>query len=451
MNMAKDCQQQGKGLFCLWYSLWPMIFACTGESLATFINDNKQLVKSFEYTFLEPWLKTGLATSNNAKWRSRRRLITPSFHDTQLLHNFMLIFNEQSFVFAQRLEECVDIGHEAKAYDLYPYISTCTLDIIVESAMGKNIGAQLSGGKNKFVESAARIGGIINERFRSPWMWPTWIFDRLPVGREQAERLKILHGVSRKIIEDRLATFHTEDTMNDDGKKTNRRLVFLDSLLTEMHSEQLTLDDIQEEVDTFMFAGHHTTAAAVNFTCYLLGSHPDVQAKVHAEIDEIFSDDKERFCTMEDTQRMVYLDAVIKESMRILPPAPFVIREVQEDFICNGQTIRKGTSLYIFIYGVHYDANVYPQPERFDPDRFYQNSVANDERSPYAFVPFSAGSRNCIGQRFALLEEKVILSTLLRRYSFRATQTVAELQLSFEAIMRPTVPIKMIVEHRKFQ
>ncbi|CAF3670167.1 unnamed protein product [Rotaria sp. Silwood1] len=406
MNMAKDCQQQGKGLFCLWYSLWPMIFACTGESLATFINDNKQLVKSFEYTFLEPWLKTGLATSNNAKWRSRRRLITPSFHDTQLLHNFMLIFNEQSFVFAQRLEECVDIGHEAKAYDLYPYISTCTLDIIVESAMGKNIGAQLSGGKNKFVESAARIGGIINERFRSPWMWPTWIFDRLPVGREQAERLKILHGVSRKIIEDRLATFHTEDTMNDDGKKTNRRLVFLDSLLTEMHSEQLTLDDIQEEVDTFMFAGHHTTAAAVNFTCYLLGSHPDVQAKVHAEIDEIFSD---------------------------------------------GQTIRKGTSLYIFIYGVHYDANVYPQPERFDPDRFYQNSVANDERSPYAFVPFSAGSRNCIGQRFALLEEKVILSTLLRRYSFRATQTVAELQLSFEAIMRPTVPIKMIVEHRKFQ
>ncbi|CAF3807176.1 unnamed protein product [Rotaria sp. Silwood1] len=184
--MAKDCQQQGKGLFCLWYSLWPMIFACTGESLATFINDNKQLVKSFEYTFLEPWLKTGLATSNNAKWRSRRRLITPSFHDTQLLHNFMLIFNEQSFVFAQRLEECVDIGHEAKAYDLYPYISTCTLDII--------------------------------------------------------------------IIEDRLATFHTEDTMNDDGKKTNRRLVFLDSLLTEMHSEQLTLDDIQEEVDTFMFA-----------------------------------------------------------------------------------------------------------------------------------------------------------------------------------------------------
>ncbi|CAF1245712.1 unnamed protein product [Rotaria sp. Silwood1] len=365
MVMARECQQQqqqqAKGLFCL---------------------------------------------CNNAKWRARRRLITPSFHDTQLLHNFMLIFNEQSCVFARRLEECISVGDEPKAYDLYPYISTCTLDIIAESALGKHVEAQSSGGKNKFVEATGRVCGIINHRIRSPWMWPTWIFDRLPIGREQAERLNILHGVSRKIIEDRLATFNAENTTSNSEKKTTRRLVFLDSLLAQMNSEQLTLDDIQEEVDTFMFEGHDTTAAAVNFTCYLIGSHPDVQAKLHAEIDDIFSD---------------------------------------------GQTIRKGTTVYIFIYGVHHDSNAFPQPERFDPDRFHQSSVTNEERSPFAFVPFSAGSRNCIGQRFALLEEKVILSTLLRQYSLRATQTIDELQLSFEAIMRPTVPIKLFIEHRKFQ
>ncbi|CAF5127597.1 unnamed protein product, partial [Rotaria sp. Silwood1] len=91
------------------------------------------------------------------------------------------------------------------------------------------------------------------------------------------------------IIEDRLATFNAENTTSNSEKKTTRRLVFLDSLLAQMNSEQLTLDDIQEEVDTFMFEGHDTTAAAVNFTCYLIGSHPDVQAKLHAEIDDIFS------------------------------------------------------------------------------------------------------------------------------------------------------------------
>ncbi|CAF2172940.1 unnamed protein product [Rotaria magnacalcarata] len=135
--------------------------------------------------------------------------------------------------------------------------------------------------------------------------------------------------------------------------------------------------------------------------------------------------------------------------MRLLPPVPAVIREIQDDFVCNGQIIRKGTTMYIFIYGVHHDPNVFPQPERFDPNRFYESTEVNEERSPYAFVPFSAGSRNCIGQRFAQLEEKTILSTLLRRYTFRATQTIDELKLCFEAIIRPEVPIKLIVEHRQ--
>jgi cytochrome P450 len=91
-----------------------------------------------------------------------------------------------------------------------------------------------------------------------------------------------------KIIEERLATFNIEEVTNSDDKKSTRRLVFLDSLLNQMHNEKLTLDDIQEEVDTFMFEGHDTTAAAITFFCYLVGCYPDIQAKVHAEIDSIF-------------------------------------------------------------------------------------------------------------------------------------------------------------------
>ena len=116
---------------------------------------------------------------------------------------------------------------------------------------------------------------------------------------------------------------------------------------------------------------------------------------------------------------------------------------------------------------VHYDSNVFPQPEKFDPDRFSKSSAVDEERSPYAFIPFSAGSRNCVGsfltrdttnvhhsflgQRFALLEEKVLLSTLFRRFSFRATQTVDELQLSFEGLMRPAIPIQLTIEQRQRQ
>ncbi len=130
------------------------------------------------------------------------------------------------------------------------------------------------------------------------------------------------------MIEERLATFQIDAETNNDNKKNKRRLVFLDNLLTQMHNEKLSLDDIQEEVDTFIFEGHDTTAAAINFFCYLVGCYPDVQVKIHAEMDSIFGgnsfilsfksvfclfkDDRERPCTMEDIEQMTYLDCVIK-------------------------------------------------------------------------------------------------------------------------------------------
>ena len=119
-----------------------------------------------------------------------------------------------------------------------------------------------------------------------------------------------------------------EEVTSSGNKRSMRRLAFLDSLLTQMHNEKLTIDDIQEEVDTFIFEGHDTTAAAITFFCYLMGCYPDVQAKVHAEMDSIFGgnifilfskkyfcsclDDEDRECTIEDIQKMTYLDCAIK-------------------------------------------------------------------------------------------------------------------------------------------
>ncbi|CAF3843724.1 unnamed protein product [Rotaria sordida] len=446
-RLAKQSQDEGKGLFCIWLGITPRIFLCSGQGLESFINNSKQLVKSFHYTFLEPWLHTGLLTSNNDKWRSRRRLITPSFHDTQLLYNFMNIFNEQSYILVRRFDEYAK--QENRTHDLYPYISACTLDIIAEAAMGTNPNAQLNDDKNEFVQATARITSIVATRSRCPWLWPTCIFDRIPIGKEQKRVLEILHGFSRKVIQERLATFNSEDVVNkNEEKKQIRRLVFLDSLIAQMHAEKLSFDDIQEEADTFMFEGHDTTAAAINYCCYLVGCHQDVQEKIHAEMDTIFGDDKERACTMEDIQQMTYLDCVIKESLRLLPSVAHVSREAQEDFVYHGQTIRKGTNVVIFIYGIHHDENVFPNPEKFDPERFSDKNLISTEISPFAYIPFSAGSRNCVGQRFAGLEERVVLSTLFRRFTFHSTQTIDELHIATEGILRPGVPVQMIVKRR---
>lgn len=188
----------------------------------------------------------------------------------------------------------------------------------------------------------------------------------------------------------------------------------------------------------------------MNFTCFMIASHPEVQRKLHEEIDRVFGQDDDRPCTMEDINELDYLECVIKETLRLFPSVPFIAREVQEDFVLStyapnislrllrssvdNQKILKGSTAVVFIYYLHRNAKYFPNPEKFDPDRFLpENSV---DRPAYAYVPFSAGSRNCIGQRFALLEEKIVLSSILRRFKLKTSQRRDDLHVSFEIILR---------------
>ncbi|CAF5178080.1 unnamed protein product, partial [Rotaria magnacalcarata] len=204
-------------------------------------------------------------SDTGAKWKNRRRIITPAFHDKELLNNFVDIYNEQSAVLVQRLASL----KSEKEVNLYPYIASCALDIICEAAMGLNIGAQHDR-NSQYVDAVLKLTDILLKRQRMPWLWPDLIFKILPQGRAHDRYLKIVHQFTKKVIDDRAQAFHADEIRQ-------KRSAFLDLLLKQMHDEQLTLVDIQEEVDTFMFEGHDTTAAAINFTCFMIASHPEVQ------------------------------------------------------------------------------------------------------------------------------------------------------------------------------
>ncbi|CAF4931442.1 unnamed protein product, partial [Rotaria sp. Silwood1] len=125
-------------LYCIWVGTHPIIFFFHPVELEHFFGSSKHITKSSDYAYVEPWLKTGLLTSNGAKWKNRRRILTPAFHDKELLNNFVDIYNKQTSILIQRL---ASIKSE-KEVNLYPYIASCALDIICEAAMGLNIGAQ---------------------------------------------------------------------------------------------------------------------------------------------------------------------------------------------------------------------------------------------------------------------------------------------------------------------
>ncbi|CAI9723443.1 cytochrome P450 4V2-like isoform X2 [Octopus vulgaris] len=220
-------------------------------------------------------------------------------------------------------------------------------------------------------------------------------------------------------------------------------MAFLDTLLDKLHEGEIDKKDLREEVDTFMFEGHDTTAAGINWTLYFIAAYPDVQKKLQKEVDDFYGESEE--VTLSNLKKLTYLDCVIKEVQRLYPSVPLIGRLAAEDFKIGPYGIKKGSHVFVGIGPLHRDPNVYPDPSTFDPDRFLSE---DNDRHPYAFIPFSAGPRNCIGQKFAMLEEKIVLSRIIQKFNLETTQTLEELEPTFDLVLKPFAGVRVKLSHR---
>ncbi|CAL1268170.1 unnamed protein product [Larinioides sclopetarius] len=290
-----------------------------------------------------------------------------------------------------------------------------------------------------------RAGEIIMERMVNSLYWVDFFFNFTELGKELNQHLKVLHNFTMSVIQDKKGKLLSGDPELGTKKK---RMALMD-LLLEHHikTKSLTEEDIREEVDTFAFEGHDTTSMGISWALYLIGLHKDVQEKVHEELDGIFGDDTERHANTDDLKDMKYLDCVLKESQRIYPSVPFIARQINEDTNICGYPIPKGTLSLVHIHSLHRDERWFPNPEKFDPDRFLPENCTN--RHPFAYIPFSAGPRNCIGQRFAQMEEKIIVSTVLRHYTLESLDQRDKLPPAPELILRSSLPIRIKIRPRE--
>ncbi|XP_073836497.1 cytochrome P450 4d8-like [Musca autumnalis] len=401
------------------------LFICTTniELYEQILAHPTEIRKSCLYTNLKPWLGEGLLLSDAQKWHTRRKIITPTFHFT-ILEQFIEVFDRQSTVLLDCLSERAD---GKTPFDIMPYICSAATDIITETAMGVNVNAQT----NKNMPYTMAVKEMTSQsvwRCIRAYLNNEMVFSILHPFRKlrQNKLIKVMHKFTKSVIEERrqelkkkLKSKNASNDRDPHGLGIRKHMALLDVLLqaTTADGKPLSDEDIREEVDTVVFAGHDTTTTALSFTLYLISRHPEVQQRLLDEIYNIFGKNTVEPVTITKLNELKYMQCVIKESLRLYPPVPMIGREITEDFhyshsVIGDGVLPAGTQFIMFLFHGLRDPTVFQNSTEFIPDRQMDSFIT----SPFISVPFSAGPRNCIGQRFAMLEMKTVLCKILREY-----------------------------------
>ncbi|XP_076273637.1 cytochrome P450 4g15-like [Rhynchophorus ferrugineus] len=445
------------------------------------LGSQEHLEKSREYGLFEPWLGDGLLISKGEKWRTHRKMIAPTFHSS-ILKSFFPVFNKNANRLLEKLEK-----EKNKIFDVHDYMSGATVDTLLETAMGVEKTNKDNTGF-EYAKAVMDMCNILHQRHYKIWLRPDFLFKWTKMAAEQSKLLDLIHSLTREVIKRKKVDYFERESKgekslykeavraenkaskknaktenisyihddledieeNDIGEK--KRLAFLDFMIeaSKTAGNNLTDEEIKEEVDTIMFEGHDTTAAASSFVLCLLGIHKDIQQTCINELKEIFHDSWERPITFNDTLQMKYLERVIMETLRMYPPVPLISRKVNRDvkLASNNYIIPSGTTVVVSQFMTHRHPRYWKNPDVFNPDNFLPENCQN--RHYYAYFPFSAGPRSCVGRKYAMLKLKVIIASVLRKYQITSPKAESEFSLQADIILKRTDGFNIKIEDRVF-
>jgi cytochrome P450 len=389
------------------------------------------------YEEIAAYLGDGLLTSDGGRWRRQRRVVAPLFSHRRVDGSVVVMADEAARVAARwsaAAERRVPI-------DLSAEMVGFTLRTVGRVLFGADVDEAVAIVRETFpvLNRHVRRRGLTP--LRLPRRWPT------PAARRAAAARRALYRVVDAIIDQRrgapaggtdLVSLLLAARDPDTGAP--------------LHPQQ-----VRDQVLIFLLAGHETTSTAITFACHLIGRHHDVQRRVHREVDEVLAG---RTPTADDLGRLTYTRMVIKEAMRLYPPAYALGRrapagawigglrgphgEASRAGLAEGHRIPPGSIIVLAPWVTHRRADLWPDPTRFDPDRFTAGTEATRPR--YAYLPFAGGLRGCIGEHFAVTEALVAVATLLGRYALESDP--APVAVSTDLTLRPAGPVRCLVTHR---
>ena len=368
---------------------------------------NSGSLLSTSYDMGISWLGEGLILSNGPRWFRNRRLLTPSFH-FDILKRYMKVYNSCCDVLSERIHKFAQSG---QAFDLDSLMSKHTLDIILRCAFSMESNCQVDKQLPEYASAIDELQELWMERAITPLYFFDFIFRFSTKGKRFHHLCDVAHRETEALIKKRQSDIDSK--LVDVSERKARD--FLDTLLTakDEQGRGLTFDEIRNEVDTFLFAGHDTTASGIMWTLVSLAQHPVYQQQVYSEVNELLADGNDDV-TWEDLPRLQFTTQCIKEALRLHTAVPGIERVTTEDIVLNGHKIKSGSQVILQYWCLHHNPHVWDEPMKYKPDRFSAENVV--KMDPFQFLPFSAGPRNCIGQNFALNEMKVTVARIIKKF-----------------------------------
>jgi len=351
------------------------------------VTQSRYFIKDEDYTDpntgLARWLGNGLLISEGDFWKKQRKLVAPAFH-TQRIAAYA------DTMVRSTLDRLAHWPAEGKL-DIASEMMHITLQIVARTLFNTDL--------EDDVKRIAQAMQTVNDFSGGLHVLPPWV----PTPGELAARRS--RAVLDEIVYRLIAEWRRHGVDNGD-------LLSMLLLTEDENGERMSDEQVRDEAVTLLLAGHETTANALNWTWMLLSQHPQIEAWLHAELDQVLQG---RAPTLADLRRLPYTEMVVKESMRLYPPAPGVGRIAVEDVEIGGYQVPKGTNVTAMIYFAHRDPRYWDDPHIFRPERFAPEN--EDKLYKPAYLPFGNGPRICIGNSFAMMEAQLVLATIAQRYA----------------------------------
>ncbi|XP_066927534.1 cytochrome P450 4V2-like [Clytia hemisphaerica] len=349
------------GTFGLYLLTDKLVITSNIKVIEDFMSNPKYNTKSNSYRFVRTLIGDGLACSSGNLWKTRRRLVVPTFH-YDLLCNFMPAVEKISVEFVNLLQKYAEDGRE---FDIVDFSKQFTMAVICDTAMRKHVPLTIdsttknNGPNIKVIFDKASV--YFMNRFKRPWLWNEKIYALSSEGKMQLSQRDALRNLVQIIIEDRVK-FRKEGL---EVNSVEKQKIFIDVLLDSFEKGEIDVQGIVDEVGTMIFAGYETTASTLSFALYCLGRNRDRQEKLFEEINR-FDGSFEAF---ENLRNLKYLDWVIKETLRLHVIANSFQRAIPEGSVLGGKVFPK-CSLMVDLKAVNHNPENWENPKKFYPERF---------------------------------------------------------------------------------